>query len=243
MSEDPDIDSGGWDESAAAWIAQVGENGDFGRQFVLDEPMLAHIRGRSYSRALDVGCGEGRFCRMMQSEGIVTLGIDPTVALIERARALDPAGDYRIESAESFDCEESAFDLVVSYLTLVDIDDIDRAISNMSRVLRPGGALLVANLTSFNTAGIPEGWRRCGVSTHFSIDRYLEQRSVWVEWNGIRIRNWHRPLETYMRAFLKAGLLLRDFIEPSPSGGNRKDVERYRRVPWFHMMEWQKPAL
>ncbi len=242
MSDDAKTASDGWNESAAAWIANVGDKGDFGRQFVLDGPMLAHIRGRGFSRALDMGCGEGRFCRMMQSEGIATVGIDPAVALIRRARALDPDGDYRIERAETFDCGERAFDLVVSYLTLVDIDDVNKAVCNMSRALRPSGALLIANLTSFNTAGIPEGWRRCGDSTCFSIDRYLEQRCTWVEWNGIRIRNWHRPLETYMQAFLKAGLLLRDFMEPAPTGGGREETERYRRVPWFHMMEWQKPG-
>ncbi|HTL28869.1 MAG TPA: methyltransferase domain-containing protein, partial [Tepidisphaeraceae bacterium] len=48
---------------------------------------------------------------------------------------------------------DGAFDLVVSYLSLVDIPGLDRAISEMARVLRPGGALLVANLASHNTAG------------------------------------------------------------------------------------------
>lgn len=233
--------SGGWDESAAAWIAHLGDSGDFGRQYVLDAPMLGHIRGRGFSSALDVGCGEGRFCRMMRAEGIATVGIDPTVALIRRARSLDPSGDYRLERAESFDFGESVFDLVVSYLTLVDIDDVERAISNMSRALRPRGVLLLANLTSFNTAAMPEGWRECDGAAGFTIDNYLEERAVWLEWNGLRIRNWHRPLETYMQALLKAGLLLRDFVEPSPSGGDSERAERYRRVPWFHIMEWEKP--
>lgn len=233
--------SGGWDESAAAWIAQVGDSGDFGRQFVLDAPMLAHIRGRGFSRALDAGCGEGRFCRMMQAEGIVTVGIDPAVALIERARALDPKGDYRVERAEN--CEfDDEFDLVVSYLTLIDIDNVDDAVSSMARSLRPGGTLLVANLTSFNTAAMPDGWRKHDGRPCFSIDRYLEERAVWLEWNGLRIRNWHRPLETYMQAFLKAGLLLRDFIEPVPKGGDPETVERYRRAPWFHILEWEKAS-
>lgn len=231
MKERLEGPSGGWDESAAAWIAEIGSSGDYGRRFVLDGPMLGRIRDRGFSRALDVGCGEGRFCRMMRSEGIAIVGIDPTLALIQRARLLDPEGDYRIERAESFDFGEGAFDLVVSYLTLVDIDDVDAAIRNMSRVLRPGGTLLVANLTSFNTAGMTKEWH------------YLETRANWVEWNGIRIRNWHRPLETYMQAFLRTGLLLRDFSEPSPSGGDPEKVERYRRAPWFHIMEWQKPAL
>jgi SAM-dependent methyltransferase len=242
MSEGLENEPSGWDESAAAWIAEIGDSGDFGRRWVLDGPMLNHIRGRGFSRALDVGCGEGRFCRMMQAEGIATVGIDPTAALVHRARSLDPDGDYRIAYGESFEVEENVFDLVVCYLTLVDIDDLNGAINNICRALRPGGTFLVANLTSFNTAGIAEGWRNCGGIDHFPIDRYLEQRSIWVEWRGIRIRNWHRPLETYMQAFLNAGFLLRGFSEPSPTGGDPEKMERYRRVPYFHVMEWQKAA-
>lgn len=36
---------GGWDESAAAWIASMGERGDWGREFVLDAPMLTGALG------------------------------------------------------------------------------------------------------------------------------------------------------------------------------------------------------
>ena len=46
----------------------------------------------------------------------------------------------------------ASFDLVVSYLTLVDIADFRTAIGEMTRVLKPGGALLIANLTGFTSA-------------------------------------------------------------------------------------------
>ena len=68
----------GWDDSAEAWIADMGEEGDFSRRHVLDAPMLARIRGRGFRNALDVGCGEGRFCRMLAAEGIAATGIDRT---------------------------------------------------------------------------------------------------------------------------------------------------------------------
>ncbi|MEY2884679.1 MAG: hypothetical protein RL490_2403, partial [Pseudomonadota bacterium] len=60
----------GWAESAAAWIADMGETGDFGRRHVLDAPMQARIAGRGHRTALDVGCGEGRFCRALAASGI-----------------------------------------------------------------------------------------------------------------------------------------------------------------------------
>jgi len=72
MSEDV---SDGWAGSAAAWIAEQGDDGDYGRRFVLDAPMRERIEGRGFRNALDVGCGEGRFCRIMQRAGIRTIGI------------------------------------------------------------------------------------------------------------------------------------------------------------------------
>jgi len=240
----------GWNESAAAWVRELGDEGDFARRFVLDAPMLERVAGTLILRqgesatALDVGCGEGRFCRLMQAHGLRTVGIDPTEALIARARELDPAGDYRIGQAETMEFAPGEFDLVVCYLSLIDIPDLDRAAVAIARALRPGGRLLVANLTSFNTAGMPDGWRReLDGQLRFSIDRYLEERAVWVSWNGIRVRNWHRPLSAYMTAFLTNGLELRHFAEPVPTGGDPAKVERYRRIPWCHVMEWEKPAL
>lgn len=238
--------SDGWKESAESWIATQGDEGDFGRRYVLDGPMTARVAALGKARALDVGCGEGRFCRTMRDLGVETVGIDPTEALIERARTLDPKGDYRIGRAEALAFEDGVFDLVVSYMTLIDIPDVRAGIAEMARVLRPGGTLLIANLTSFNTAGTGA---RSDLGTtvgedgsfRYSLDGYLDERAEWVEWRGIRIVNWHRPLETYMSLLLGQGLVLTHFAEPSPSGGDPVTVDRYRRAPWFFIMEWRKP--
>jgi len=240
MSEPP---SSGWDDSAHAWIASLGEDGDFGRRFVLDAPMIERIRGRRFRRALDVGCGEGRFCRMMQALEISTVGVDPTRALIDRARLLDPLGDYRIGRAENLDVPAGSFDLAVCYLSLIDIDDLAGAASEIARALKPGGTLLIANLTSFNTAGLPAGWTRNadGGELRFTIDRYFEARRILSEWHGIRVHNWHRPLSDYFSLFLDRGFVLTHFAEPEPTGGDRERAERYRRVPWFYIIEWEKP--
>lgn len=74
----------GWNDSAAAWLEGLGDTGDFAREFVLDAPMLARIKGRGFTNALDIGCGEGRFCRLLKARGIAAIGIDPTAASTPR---------------------------------------------------------------------------------------------------------------------------------------------------------------
>ena len=222
----------------------MGERGDWARENVLDPVMLGRVAAGRFERALDIGCGEGRFCRMLKAAGVAATGIDPTLRLLEVARQRDPSGDYHTGAAERLEFEAASFDLVVSYLTLVDIADFRTAINEMARVLKPGGSLLIANLTGFASAGAERGWVRDqeGRRLHFPVDRYLDEFAFWFEWAGIRIENWHRPLAAYMSALLESGLHLTFFSEPGPVSGEASRQQDFRRVPWFVVMEWRRPA-
>jgi ubiquinone/menaquinone biosynthesis C-methylase UbiE len=129
----------GWQASAGAWIADMGDRGDFGRRYVLDPVMVPRALARSAKKVLDVGCGEGRFCRMLRTHGVDAVGIDSTPALIAAARARDARGAYLQATAERLPFGRERFDLVVSYLSLIDIPDFHSAILEMARVLKPGG--------------------------------------------------------------------------------------------------------
>jgi SAM-dependent methyltransferase len=235
----------GWNESAAGFLATIGDTGDWSRVSVLDAPMRARIEGRGLKRALDVGCGEGRFCRMLKALGVDATGIEPTDMLLAEARKRDPGGAYVHGRAEALPFEDGSFDLVVSYLTLIDIPDFRAAFREMVRVLAPGGSLLIANINSFISAGNPNplGWVRDanGTPLHFSLDGYLDERGDWVEWLDIRILNWHRPLSAYMSELLSHGMILRHFDEPPADDRDPVRQARHRRAPWFMIMEWEKP--
>lgn len=235
----------GWQASAEAWITDMGEHGDFGRRFVLDPILRSRALARSAKDVLDVGCGEGRFCRMLKRHGLKVTGIDPTAKFIAAARERDVEGRYLEAPAERLPFQNGSFDLVISYLTLIDIPAVQAAIEEMARVMKPGGALLIANLSSFNTACVDSGWVKdsAGQHLHYPIDNYLEERSQWIEYRGIRVVNHHRPLSTYIRTLLAAGLRLSYFDEPAPTpDAPEPKATLYRRVPWFVVMEWLKPA-
>ena len=103
----------GWQSSAGAWIADMGDHGDFGRRYVLDPVMVPRALARSPGNALDVGCGEGRFCRMLKPHGVDVVGVDPTPALLAAARTRDKKGVYLKRGEPPVRGE--TFDLVVSY--------------------------------------------------------------------------------------------------------------------------------
>ena len=104
--------------------------------------------------------------------------------------------------------------------------------------------MIVANLSFVSAAPV---WIRDagGKKLHREIADYLGEYQQVLEWAGMRIINWHRPLARYMEAYLGAGLVLRDFLEPAPDDPSLRDDPWWEdefRVPNFTVMRWQKPA-
>jgi len=232
----------GWDISAEAWIRNV--ETDVNRLHVLDPVMREQAGDVQGKRVLDVGCGEGRFCRMMGARGAVAVGIDPTAKFIERAQERDPGGEYRVAGGEALPFEDESFDLVVGYLVLIDIADFQAAIREMARVVKPGGRILIANLNSFVTTMVnpwiqdDRGWR-----LYFAMDNYPQEREAVVTWSGIVIKNHHRPLHMYMNAFINAGLRLERYLEPVPTEDAislAPSIADYKRIPYMNVMVWSK---
>jgi ubiquinone/menaquinone biosynthesis C-methylase UbiE len=110
--------------------------------------------------------------------------MDPTAALIAAVRARDPGGVYFEAEAERLPLRDDSFDLVVSYLSLIDIPDVEAAIREMTRVLQPGGSMLIASLNSFDTACCDTGWVKdnTGRRLFYPIDHYLQERAMWIEY-------------------------------------------------------------
>jgi SAM-dependent methyltransferase len=236
-----DPDENGWLSSSQAWIDRMPEGGDFAREFILDKPMLERTELSGAAKMLDIGCGDGRFCRMAKKIGISTVGVDPIKPFIERARSRDPDGKYFTGFAENLPFSDGEFDLAVFYLSLIDIDDMRAAIQEAARILKPRGTILIANLTSFFTSNGTIGWIKGDDDCeHHPLGNYLEEKAEWVEWDGVRVRNWHRPLSAYMSALLGAGLALTFFDEPTPFSGPEDRVRRYHKAPFTMIMEWRK---
>lgn len=232
-----------WASSADAWIARAKE-GDLNRTLLLDAPMLAAAGDVAGKQVLDVGCGEGRFCRILSGYGAQTTGLDPIEKLLTAARAEHPQGSYVQGVAEALPFSKESFDMVVSYLTMIDIPDFRAAINEIARVLRPGGQVLVANLNSFTTTRT-QAWYAdaSGKRLHVAVDDYFDEKAHVVEWSGISVINYHRPMEAYMTAYLEADFRLEHYQEPRLAPelvADHPGMANAFRVPYFHIMRWRK---
>ena len=94
---------------------------------------------------LDVGCGEGNFAAALAQEGIAVVGVDVAEEPLRRARARHPALDLRIVPAEGpWPLPDASFDVVWAGETIEHVADTAGWLSQVRRVLRPGGSLLLS---------------------------------------------------------------------------------------------------
>lgn len=232
---------GGWIESAGAWQKFV-EEGDSNRTHLLDEVMLRLCGSVDQKLILDVGCGEGRFGRMLAGRGARVVGIDPVGALLASAKGKNLTRLVR-SRGERLPFPNGVFDQVVSYVTFVDIAGFEEAVSEVARVLRPGGRCVVSNVTPITTCS--SGWVRDseGNKLHWPVHRYFEYAGGVQSWQGITVMQHHRTLERFLGAFLRSGFLLREYLEPVPPPealAADPGMADLFFAPLFHAMLWER---
>ncbi len=233
-----------WVESAQDWI----ETDQSVRTGMLDRWILDSLGDVAGKTILDIGCGEGRFCRLLSELGADVVGVDLTEPFVQRARSLASAREtYLIGNAENLHGIESGrFDIAVSYIVLVDLLDYRSAISEAYRVLRPGGRFVVCNIHPMRSSH-PAGWIRQGSRKLFyPLDGYTEEGPREWNWWDRPFVNMHRTLSSYISAFLDAGFTLRALHEPVPSAeelaANPTFDDEYR-APNFIIYVLEKPII
>jgi SAM-dependent methyltransferase len=92
-------------------------------------------------RLLDVGCGDGGFLSLAVARGAEVSGLDADAAAVARARRRAPTADVRTGVMEDLPWPDAGFDAVVGFNAFQYARDIDLALGEALRVLRPGGRL------------------------------------------------------------------------------------------------------
>jgi ubiquinone/menaquinone biosynthesis C-methylase UbiE len=110
-------------------------------------PAAANFAATRGLKVLEIGCGMATDGAQFARAGAVYTGIDLTEAAINLARqrfALSGLqGDFRVSDAEGLDFPDESFDLIYSHGVLHHTPDIEAAVREIHRVLKPGGRALV----------------------------------------------------------------------------------------------------
>lgn len=149
---------------------------------------------------LDVGCGTGIISLLALQKGaakVICGDISNYMLEVARAKA-DSQGygadciDFRQLDAESLPFEDASFDFVMTGKTLGLLPDQKKAVTEMVRVLRPGGLL------SVGAHGPEYCWEACD-----AIFRVINKRYVF----GYRLEFWPRKEEDIRLLLAEADLI------------------------------------
>jgi SAM-dependent methyltransferase len=110
-------------------------------------PAAADFANTRGLRVLEIGCGMGTDGAQFAKAGADYTGIDLTDAAVELARKRFQVsglkGEFRVADAERLDFPDESFDLVYSHGVLHHTPDIEAAVREIHRVLKPGGRAIV----------------------------------------------------------------------------------------------------
>jgi SAM-dependent methyltransferase len=143
-----------WERHASDWIRWARTAGHDLWYWRLNRPWFLELLPPPGRLTVDLGCGEGRLLRELAAMGHRVVGVDraPTMA---RAAAQAVGGDAGVVVADAarLPLASGAADLVVAFMSLLNVDDLPAAVGEVGRVLAPGGRLCVALLHPIASAG------------------------------------------------------------------------------------------
>jgi SAM-dependent methyltransferase len=177
--------------------------------------MLALAGDVAGRRILDAGCGSGPLSAALRDRGAVVTGFDKSAGMLELARRrLGNGADLRVaDLGGPLPFPDGSFDDVVASLVLHYLEDWGPALTELRRVLKPGGRLLVSVEHPFViTVMHHEAGRKFD---YFATSNRTEEYTFSGQTALLSL--WDRPLHAMTGAFTAAGFRIAVISEPDPA--------------------------
>lgn len=182
-------------EGYARWAGFYDEPGN--ELIDLEQPVVREmLAALPVGVAVDAACGTGRHAAYLASLGHTVIGVDTSPEMLAVAREKVPAAELHEADLHELPVPDGSADLVVCALALTHVPDLERALAEFVRVLRPGGHLVLSDSRGLIGDLSPPMVRTRADGTF----GYMQ--------------TWHRLASDYLAAALPLGLEVRRCVEP-----------------------------
>lgn len=185
----------------------------------LIEKLLGDVRGLEI---LDVGCGTGRHSVRMAAAGARVTALDFSAGMLEQARQKAGGRDVRFQVhdlSQPLPFAENNFDRVLCALVVDHIEKLDELFSEMHRVCRPGGYVVVS--------GMHPAMMLRGVQARFRLPETDRK---------IRVASYPNQMSDYVMAAARAGFAFDHFSEHVVDENLASRLERARKYLGWPML-------
>ena len=154
---------------------------DAGYHAFLDEAEVAlvapHARGKS---VLEVGCGTGLILERLSRIASRAAGVDLSPGMLDKAR--QRGLDVHEASATALPFEDASFDVACSFKVLAHVAEIQTAMAEMARVVRPGGRVVAE---FYNASSIRALVKRLGPSGDIGASGDTDESDVFTRFDTL----------------------------------------------------------
>ncbi len=140
------------------------------------EIISAHFSGLSKENWLELGCGTGHWTTFFRDLGMEMTAVDISEAMLEIARS------KRLENVEFLKADaadmpfpDASFSGIVSITMLEFVDHPEKVLSEIDRVLKPGGTLVLGCLNALSEPGKNQANDPVFQHAHFFTERELTE--------------------------------------------------------------------
>ncbi|MEJ7831963.1 MAG: class I SAM-dependent methyltransferase [Nocardioides sp.] len=188
-----------------------------------DAGILGEIEDR---RVLELGSGAGQCSRWVRTRGGRSFGLDLSHRQLQHGRRLDEQTGVRVPSvlgtATALPFVDAAFDVVFcSFGALQFVSDIEQALDEVARVLRPGGrfAFSITHPTRWMFPDDPSEAGLVASQSYWDRTPYVEVEDAT---GRVAYVEHHRTLGDWVGLLTGAGFAITDLLEPEwPEGHER----------------------
>ncbi|HSX06362.1 MAG TPA: class I SAM-dependent methyltransferase [Candidatus Saccharimonadia bacterium] len=187
-------------------------------------PSILELLGDKGRKVLDFGCGPGDLTARLAKD-FNAFGADSSELMVEQARQGYPSIEFFVwDGSEPLPTNVTAFDSIVSKLTIEFVSDLAEVAINLHRALVKGGSLIISVAHPML------------VAYHNPDDPYWEESTnqTQIGTTGVVVTKIQRSLQDYINPFLEAGFTIARIDEPEipPSVIERYDVKPLdRQIP------------
>ena len=237
-----------WDQASRWYDSLVGMSGSDYHQTIVMPGVLKMLELKPGRRVLDLACGQGVFSRFLLGKKIKPEGLDSSEELLRMARSrsvksipyhLGNASDAKLLGGQEFDG-------IACLLAVQNMEKIEPVFQNVARWLKPKGKFVM--VLTHPCFRIPRqthwGWDEEKKIEYRRVDRYANEMKIpmltppFVDKVNFTM-TYHRPLQNYFSALLKAGLCvdsLEEWVsnkESAPGKRSRGENRARKEVPLF----------
>jgi ubiquinone/menaquinone biosynthesis C-methylase UbiE len=139
-----------------------------------EQRVLLSLKGDVKTQAiLDVGCGTGRYTKLLEDLGARMVGIDISKKMIHMAKTKTKLASYIVADASHLPFRDNVFHIVLSALVINHIEDLNLFLTEMLRTCRKGGELIMSTIWREGFREVKEFPEYFGKNAEFTVQEYL----------------------------------------------------------------------